>query len=128
MSKFVVAKNVISVHLNNKIFEKKDKMIFEESKGFKKDDLEAAFKAGFLDLKDGNKIISYKEYQKLNPEKQAKKDEENKIISASIKEKEKKLRNLEKEFENLEGKEKKKKDDEIKSLENEIIELKEKLK
>jgi hypothetical protein len=69
MAKYVVAKNVISVCINGKVYHKKDKQVFDDDKGFDPAVLQASYKAGFLAKKEGQKEVLYVDDKKVNTKK-----------------------------------------------------------
>lgn len=57
MAKYIISPKVINVHISQKIWTKKDKVVFDTEGKFKKckDEIESAFERGFLVLLDEKK-------------------------------------------------------------------------
>lgn len=65
MAKYVVAEKVISVCIKGAVYEKKDGKVFDDQDPkWPKGAIEAAYKSGFLEKKEGNKTMTYAEEQK----------------------------------------------------------------
>lgn len=77
MAKYVINPKVINVHISQKIWTKKDKVVFDTEGKFKKDkaDIESAFARGFLVLLD-EKVEEEKESKEVEKVEEEKNDSE----------------------------------------------------